>query len=570
MDPRWYQSEAVTATWDFIRSKPGNPCIVLPTGAGKSLVIAMLARDVLAWGGRVLLLAHRKELLEQNAEKVSQCMPGLDVGLYSAALRRKDHAQAVVVAGIQSCYTKAAAYNLGHRDVVIVDEAHLIPLEGEGMYRQLLDHLSQINPRIRVLGLTATPYRLDHGLVCGPENFLTEVCYEVPLTRLIEEGYLSQLTSKDPANSMKLEGVGTRGGEYIQGQLDDAAVADADVVRAACLELLRWTMDRRSVLLFACGRKHAKMLVECLSEQVPASSVAYVDGQTPTKERATTLEDFKAGRVRFLVNIDVLTTGFDAPNVDCVALLRQTLSPGLLYQMVGRGFRLHPQKPNCLVLDFAGNIQRLGPIDQLKPPKPKASREGTPGEAPAKSCPQCRELVMLQARECSACGYLWPEPEPKHEGQASDLPILSGGKPVITTEWVEVSQRPTYLVHSKGDSQKDKARTLRVIYKLRGQTAISEYVCLDHPQGSWARRQAEKWWQARTTLPVPSSCWEAWWILKEVPDALAYPEQLELKWTAGRKWPEVLKVKMGPLADLDPQAIAEAQYLAEMKDTLFR
>lgn len=570
MEPRWYQSEAVQATWDFIRSKPGNPCIVLPTGAGKSLVIAMMARDALAWGGRVLIIAHRKELLEQNAEKVSQCLPGLDVGIYSAGLGRKDHGQDIVVAGVQSCFKAKAAYNLGHRDVVIVDEAHLIPLDGEGMYRQLLEHLTRINPALRLLGLTATPYRLDQGLVCGPENLLTEISYEVPLTRLIEEGFLCNLTSKDPANLMRLEGVGTRGGDFIQAQLDEAASADAGIVRAAVLELLRWTHDRRSVLLFACGRKHAKLLMDCLVEQVPSDQVAYIDGKTPTGERAETLSRFKAGAVRYLVNIDVLTTGFDAPNVDCVALLRQTLSPGLLYQMVGRGFRLHPDKQNCLVLDFAGNIQRLGPIDQLKPPKSKAKGEGTPGEAPAKSCPECRELVMLQARECSACGYIWPEPEPKHDREASDLPVLSGGKPVITTEWVEVTQRPTYLVHAKGSKQEGDPRTLRVIYKLRGQTAISEYVCLDHPKGSWPRRQAEKWWAARSSVPVPASCWEAWWLLKEVPDALAYPDQMELKWTSGRKWPEVLNVKMGLRPEVDPQALEEARMLAEMKDTLFR
>lgn len=566
MDPRWYQSESVSATWDYIRDKAGNPCIVLPTGAGKSLVIGMIARDTVSWGGRCLVLAHRKELIEQNAEKIRACVPGLDVGVWSAGLKRKDYFQDVVVAGVQSCFRKAAAYTIGFRDVVVVDEAHLIPLSGEGMYRQLLEHLLAINPNLRVVGLTATPYRLDHGFVCGEKQLLNAISFEVPLLRLIEEGYLCPLTSKQTAHSVDVAGVGTKGGEFIQGQLDKHA-AQADVVRAAVLELLGWTHDRRSTLLFACGRKHAAMLVEFISQQVPSEQVGYVDGETPSGERAEILERFKSGGIRYLVNIDVLTTGFDAPNVDCVSLFRPTLSPGLLYQMVGRGFRLHPSKQNCLVLDFGGNIQRHGPIDQLKPPTRKGPREGAPGEAPTKACPQCSELMILQAKECIACGYVYPEPDPKHDAQASNLPVLSTGILKPSTEWVEVTKDPTYLVY-KSDS-KDH-RTFRAIYKLRGTTAISEYVCLDHPIGSWARRQAEKWWAARSTLPVPQGCWEAYHLLKKCPEALAKPLRMELKWTPGRKWPEILNVELSEKVDVSQRPeVQEARELAYIQAQLF-
>lgn len=566
MDPRWYQSEAVAATWEHIRTKTGNPCIVLPTGAGKSLVIGLIARDVVQWSGRCLVLAHRKELLQQNAEKIQACVPGLDVGVYSAGLKRKDYTQSVVVAGIQSCFRQVAAYSIGHRDIVVVDEAHLIPLKGEGMYRQLLEHLVRINPNIRIVGLTATPYRLDHGIVCGPDHLLNEVCYEVPLLRLIEEGFLCPLTSKQTAHAMNIEGVGTKGGEFIQSQLDKQA-AQADVVRAATLELLGWTHDRRSTLLFSCGRKHAGLLVGFLREQVPHDQVGYVDGETPSGERETILEQFKAGAIRYLVNIDVLTTGFDAPNVDCVALFRPTLSPGLLYQMVGRGFRLHPSKENCLVLDFAGNIQRHGTIDRLKPPLKKASTGGgTPGEAPSKACPQCKELVILQARECPACGYLYPEPEAKHDAQASNLPVLSTGIQQPTTEWVEVTKEPTYLVYK---SEKKEHRTFRAIYKLRGTTAVSEYVCLEHPPGTWARKQAEKWWQARSSLPVPRSCWEAYHILKDCPNALAKPTRMQLRWIPGRKWPEILDVELEPITPVQPETVQGAVDLAFIQNNLF-
>jgi len=566
MDPRWYQSESVSACWDFIRAQPGNPCIVLPTGAGKSLVIAMLARDVVAWGGRCLVLAHRKELLEQNAEKIASCLPGLDIGVWSAGLRRKEHGHSIVVAGVQSCFRQAAAYMIGHRDIVIVDEAHLIPLSGEGMYRQLLDHLLAINPNLRIVGLTATPYRLDHGVVCGPKNLLTEICYEVPLLKLIEEGYLCPLTSKQTAHAINTDGVATKGGEFVQGALDRSA-AQEDVVRAATLELLGWTIDRHSVLLFACGRKHAAMLRDCIGQQVPSEQIGYVDGETPSGERDDTLAKFKAGAIRYLVNIDVLTTGFDAPNVDCVALFRPTLSPGLLYQMVGRGFRLHPSKQNCLVLDFAGNIRRHGPIDQLKAPDRKGPREGAPGEAPSKACPECKELLSLQARECPACGYEFPEPEARHEAQASQLPVLSSGIKEPITEWVDVVKEPVYLVYK---SEKKEHRSFRAIYRLKGTQSVSEYICLDHPPGSFARRKAEAWWAERSSVPCPNSCWEAYHMLKKVPHALAAPKRMHLKWIPGRKWPEILTVEIGEIVDCsNEEAVIEARELAEIQLNLF-
>ena len=566
MQPRWYQAEAVQQAWEFIRQKPGNPCIVLPTGAGKSLVIAMIARDVVAWKGRALVLAHRAELLKQNAEKISSCLPGLDVGVFSAGLGKKDHGQDVVVAGVQSCYKKKAAYNIGHRDILIVDEAHLIPLSGDGMYRQLLEHLLAINPRMRVMGLTATPYRLDHGEVCSEENLLTEICYEVPLLKLIEDGFLCPLVSKDPVHTMHLEGVGTRGGEYIQSQLDTQA-AQSDVVRAAALELLGWTMERKSVLLFSPGRKHARMLMDHLASQVPMEQVAYIDGLTPPGERASTLEAFKAGHKKYLINIDVLTTGFDAPNVDCVGLFRPTLSPGLLYQMVGRGFRLHPSKQNCLVLDFAGNISRHGPIDQLKAPDRKRRGDGTPGEAPTKSCPQCRELIILQAKECTACGYAFPEPEAKHDAKASELPVLSNGKREPVIEWVEVTKEPTYMVYKPSGKEH---RTLRVIYKLAGTQAFCEYICLEHPRDSYACKKAREWWRKRSDIQPPETCWEAYHLLKNCPQALASPARMLLKWLPGKKWPEIMEVELGPKEPIDPMALEEAQAIAGISSTLFK
>ena len=165
--PRPYQSEAVEAVYEHLRTKDNNPCVVLPTGTGKSLVLAQIAKDsVEKWNGRVLILAHVKELLEQNADKIRKLCPELKIGIYSAGLRSRDTTEQVIVAGIQSVYNKAC--ELDAFDLVIVDEAHLISNEGDGMYRTFLADMKVINPHVRVIGLTATPFR--HFISSGIRN----------------------------------------------------------------------------------------------------------------------------------------------------------------------------------------------------------------------------------------------------------------------------------------------------------------------------------------------------------------------------------------------------------------
>ena len=195
MQLRPYQQAAVDAVYEHLRSKETNPCVVLPTGTGKSLVLAQIAKDAVEkWNGRVLILAHVKELLEQNAYKIRKLCPELKIGIYSAGLKSRDTAEQVIVAGIQSVYNKAC--ELDAFDLVIVDEAHLISSEGDGMYRTFLADMKVINPHVRVIGLTATPFRLKGGLICKPENILNEICYEAGLKEMIQQGYLSPLISR--------------------------------------------------------------------------------------------------------------------------------------------------------------------------------------------------------------------------------------------------------------------------------------------------------------------------------------------------------------------------------------
>ncbi len=306
----------------------------------------------------MLILAHVKELLEQTAEKLRTVCPEVEFGIYSAGLKRRDTEHAVIVAGIQSVYRRAC--QLDAFDLVLVDEAHLIPLEGEGMYRQFLADAKVINPELRIVGFTATPFRLKTGPICTPEGFLNTICCEVGVRELIVGGYLCPLITKAGINKADFERLHVRAGEFVADEME--ALMDEDrLVGAACGETVGYTGDRRGVLIFASGVRHGEHIVRVLAEQ-HGIECGFVTGETPTKQRDAILNRFRQGELQYLCNVNVLTTGFDAPHIDCVALVRPTLSPGLYYQMVGRGFRLHPGKQNCLVLDFGGNVLRHGPI----------------------------------------------------------------------------------------------------------------------------------------------------------------------------------------------------------------
>ncbi|MCC6909082.1 MAG: DEAD/DEAH box helicase family protein, partial [Phycisphaerales bacterium] len=195
MELRPYQREAVEAVYHHLRIRDDNPCIVIPTAGGKTPVMATICRDAVSlWNGRVLILAHVKELLEQALDKLRSIAPDLPVGLYSASLKRRELDCAVTIAGIQSIYQRAC--NLGPVNLIIVDEAHMIPAEGDGMYRTFIADAKAVNPEVRVVGLTATPFRLKTGMICGPDNILNHICYEVGVRELIVQGYLCPLRTK--------------------------------------------------------------------------------------------------------------------------------------------------------------------------------------------------------------------------------------------------------------------------------------------------------------------------------------------------------------------------------------
>jgi DNA repair protein RadD len=428
-DLRAYQRRAIDELYAwFSANHAGNPCLVLPTGSGKSHIVAALCKDALQnWPEtRILMLTHVKELIEQNAEKMLQHWPGAPLGIYSASMGKRQ-IDSITFAGIQSVRTKADL--LGHIDLVLVDECHLINHKEQGGYRTLLARLKEINPALRVVGLTATPYRLGHGMITDKPALFDAVIEPVTIEQLIAQGYLSTLRSKVTQAKLSVDGVQKRGGEYIESELQ--AAVDTDPLNQLVVDEVISRADGRKAWLFFCaGVAHAERV--CAALQVRGIKAACVTGETPKRIREQMLTDFKSGALQALTNANVLTTGFDHSAIDLIAMLRPTMSPGLYVQMAGRGLRPSPGKTDCLVLDFAGVVGTHGPITNITPPTKQGDGNG---EAPVKVCDNCNELCPISARVCPACGHQFPEPEVKKLKLCQDDIMGLEGTEMILTGW---------------------------------------------------------------------------------------------------------------------------------------
>lgn len=526
---RPYQREAVDGLYTYWNQGGGNGLIILPTGAGKSLVIATICRELLSSFPdlRIGVVTHVQELIAQNAQELIRAWPQAPVGIYSAGLGRKDAHARIVFMGIQSVHKKADV--LGKFDLILVDEAHLIPRNAATMYGRFLARLREVVPDMRIVGLTATPYRLDSGrLDAGDDRLFDGIVYEANVRDLIEQGYLSQLISKASLTQIDTSRLHTRGGEFIEKEL---AAAASSIVDAAVAEIVAVGVDRRGWLAFCSGVEHAEQVRDAIKGH--GISCETVVGSTPDGERARIINAYKRRDIRCLTSVGVLTTGFNAPHVDLLAMLRPTLSTGLYVQMVGRGFRLADGKENCLVLDFSGNVRRHGPVDD---PRPK--RQGGGGkkeeEEPskvkeddirAKECPQCKTIVSLATLRCVACGHEWPKPEARHEAEAEAVAILSTEK--LAPQWVAVDAT-RYVPHEKAGAPMSVAANF-----ICGVTVYKNWLCFGH-QGFPRQKAVEFWSRGGGQMPAPKSAEEALDRIGE----LRRVEAIRLK--LGGQYPEVV------------------------------
>jgi len=487
----------------FMANLTGNPIIDACVGAGKSLIIAELCRRIIEQypNQRILMAVASRELAAQNYEKLKEIYPEGDMGLYSAGLGKKNPHAKIVFATIGSVYNKAM--HTGAFNLCFIDECHNVSRKETGMYRQMISDYQKLNPKFRVIGFTGTPFR-GNGiwLTEGKEAIFNAIASKVGMRELLELGFLSPLVLSNTRTKTDISGVkiNSATGDYNINEL--AKAIDRDEVTSAIVdEIIEKGHDRKAWLVFGVDVAHCEHLHEALKKRGISGGI--VHGAMPTGQRDFIINQYKTGRIRYLVNCMVLTVGFDAPRTDLIALARNTKSPVLYVQVGGRGMRLHPDKANCLWLDFTDTTETLGAIDQVQGRKEVIKKKESSGSA-SKKCPSCGAINQPTARFC-ACGFEFVvERNVSINAQSSDAPILSTG---VNPNLMEVFNWSA-AIHQKYEA----LDTLRVSYfPLNAGNltrAVAEYICFNH-QG-FPRRKAENWWaKMGGLLPFPSSTAEA-------------------------------------------------------------
>jgi DNA repair protein RadD len=515
------QERAVQSFFDFFASgqtKGKNPLIGMPTGYGKSLVIAEIIRRCLNWwpDSRIIVATHRKKLIQQDFKALMSVWSTAPAGIYSAGLKQRDTMHPVIFGGIKSLLNAKEMF--GFRHFMIVDEAHLVSAEAERTYMKFIEYMRTINPYFIVLGLSATLYRVGTGPL-EEGGLFTDVIFDCTsmdeFNRILDEGWLCRLIPKATTTELSVEGVGWSGQDYNQSDAQ-AAVDKPDITLKCVREVIeaKYADRRRSCLIFAQGVDHAEHITQCL--RALGQNASCIHERVSDEEQIERLTSFENGTLPWLVNNDILTTGFDMPMLDMIAVMRLIGSPGLWVQILGRLTRPFYQpgmpqntaderlaaiamsfKPNGLVLDFGANTRRLGTINN--PMRPKARKSsGKPGVAPIKICPLCGTYNHASATTCCnpACAAEFLRAQKINAGASTDELITRPTEKVFETYPV------TQVIYGKIGKPNEPA-VLRVSY-FSGMNLIpfKENVCFEYTGTLY--RDAMKWWLARSTQPCPT------------------------------------------------------------------
>jgi len=472
---RKFQAEASEALLEDVEAGY-NPLVAIPTGGGKTVVITRFMYMYLEKypHDKVLILSHTESILLQDYETITNIFTGVPIGLYSAGLNSYT-IHKITLASVQSAYRKPHLFS--NFDVVIIDECHLVPRKRTSMYQRLFEPIKKGHTKI---GFSATIFRRRSGyLHKGKGALFDKISYDFTsinnFNMLIAEGYLCKLISKATDYEMDCNDVKITAGDYNQKELSKK-FDRYDITNVAIEEIIQYGENYKSWLIFAIDIDHAEHIKnELITQGIKAESLHTKSNH----DRHELAERFKNFEFKALVSVGMITTGFDAPNVDLIGMLRPTRSPVLHVQTAGRGTRPYPGKTHCLFLDFAGNTRRLGPINNVQIPDPR-NRKRNKGNAPVKVCPSCRVYCHIAAVVCPVCEYNFPIKQ-KLQTTAGQEDIIVKAK----FQWLSITD-VSYSIHKKVG----KPDSLKVKYQC-GLNTVNEYVCLEH--GGYAAYKAKHW-----------------------------------------------------------------------------
>jgi DNA repair protein RadD len=569
---RYYQQEGIDALWNYFATKQGNPLLLYPVGTGKSVIIAGFLESVFRAypGQKVLVCTHVKKLIEQNYAKLKSLWPNAPAGIYSSGLGKKDIYDRIIFCGVASIVKNIQAF--GRVDLMIVDEADLISQNEESMYQMVIAELHKTNPGLKVIGLTATAWRAGQGYITT-DGIFTDVAIDYTtiekFNQLFDEGWLTPLIPLRTSLLLDITGVHKLAGEFKQAELELAVDKD-EITYKALNEAIKYGSNRKSWLIFSSGVKHCESVHRILNALGIDCAIAH--SKMPMKECDKNINDWIDGRVTAIVSNGMLTTGIDNPSCDLILVLRPTMSSRLWVQMLGRGIRClyaegYPlntneerlkairegQKPNCLVLDFAANARRLGPIND--PVIPRQKGKGSAGDAPIRICDNCNMYNHASARYCGGvpiadprfdvtrgCGTEFVTQTKIQQTASSEALIKREELPEV--KWFTVDS-VTYHVQRKAG----KADYLRISY-FCNLMKFQEFVHFETP--GVLQRKASNWWKDRSMGPVPLTTVEAHAVAAQ----LDVPKQI-LVWY-NKQWPEVMKVNFS--AEVKTESTSEVPF----------
>lgn len=524
--PRDYQETALNGTFDYINNREGNPLIAMPTGSGKAAIVGLIIHRAHTQypACRSLVLSHTKELLVQDHDELRNIWPDAPAGFFSAGLDKKQPHLPIVFGGIGSVIN--AIPSIGFRNLVIIDEAHLVSPDGNGNYLTAIRQLKKINPHLKVIGLTATKFRMGQGLLTDGGEIFTDIAVDMTTPEwfqwFISNGYLVPPIPQKTRTQIDTSAVTTSNGEFNLTELQEASDR-YEITFAAAQEACHYGQNRRSWITFCSGVQHAEHAAEIFNGM--GIDTAFVHSKMSKGDRDKAIADWKAGRVRNITNNGILTTGVNNPMCDMLIGLRATKSPGLWVQIVGRTMRPYPGKTNALILDFAANSKEIGTIDDPRIPKRKG--EGN-GEIPVKICDHCGVYNHISARFCAGCFEPF-DIQVKISTRSDDSELLSSNIPAV--QYFDVGN----VVYKTHKNFKTGNETIKVSY-VCGDKVWNEHLSFNDAEG-YAGKKARDWWRQRAgdQFEPPVSCKLALGSIQY----LKRPKRVRV-WANKQPYPEIL------------------------------
>lgn len=536
MQLRDYQIRTLDQTWSALQEKL-NVLITAPCSAGKTILFSKIIQRLIRENPsfRCLILVDREILVTQSADKLARVAPelALSIGIVCASVSsRKRTDKPVTVASRQSLINQLDDFP--PVQLVICDEAHLMAIPHDDnmlpdQYSKIIARLRDYNPNMRLLGCTASPYRLGGkgGYIYGNRNKPAAVPYfdavdaEITTAELLASGFIAPLTGYaaiDDELRSDLHDVDMVAGEYNIGQLSEVMCRSIHI--SSCVDAWKWYAgDRKKTLIFCTTIQHAEGVATAFSEQdIPAVPI---HSKLSAEEESLRMAALERGAVPVFTSVAKLTTGMDVADIDCIVLARPTKSTALYQQCIGRGQRLAEGKTDCLVIDLVGSCSEFGTdMDNLKVAVP---REAPGGEAPVKICPGqhddgkvCGSSVHASLKYCPKCNYEFPLTETV-EAAIGTLQKVEFNKQAEPVTWDVTST--TYIVHTSNSSGKN---LIKVNYSCGFYNQFNDFICLPDYYSGFAVSKAKAWWQERTDEPFPETVEEFLFLA----DSLAQPAQI--------------------------------------------